>query len=260
MPDDAIFLDRTGRHAVLRLNRPDKRNALTLAMWQRMIELLAEAEADSTIRLLIVTGQGHAFAAGADIEEMQAVFDDPAMAKTIAEVTYQAQKALHRFPKPTIAAIQGACVGGGCGIALCCDLRFADTSAKIGITPGKLGLIYSLADTKRLVDVVGLATAKDILYTGRIVTAEEAKHLRLIDRLVAEDVLNDEVLAYADQICAASQFSAESTKRIVHMILDGTADDTSATRDLFIDAFAGDDFREGFAALTEKRTPDFGKR
>lgn len=257
MSDDAIYLDRSGPHAVLRLNRPDKRNALNLGMWQRMIELLAEAEADPTIRLLIVTGEGRGFAAGADITEMKAVFEDPAMAETIAEVTYQSQKALHRFPKPTIAMIRGACVGGGCGIALCCDLRFADTSAKLGITPGKLGLIYSLADTKRLVDAVGPSAAKDILYTGRIIAAEEAKDMRLIDRLYAEDDLEVQVQAFADQICATSQFSAQSTKQIVHMIQDGGTDDTPETRALFVKSFSGADFNEGFTAFTEKRTPDF---
>lgn len=260
MSDDPIYLDRSGPHAVLRLNRPDKRNALNLGMWQRMIELLAEAEADPSIRLLIVTGEGKAFAAGADITEMQAVFKDPAMAETIAEVTYQSQKALHRFPKPTIAMIRGACVGGGCGIALCCDLRFADTSAKLGITPGKLGLIYSLADTRRLVDAVGPSTAKDILYTGRILGADEAKDISLIDRLYAEGELEAEVHAFADQVCSASQFSAESTKRIVHMIQDGAIDDTPETRALFVESFAGADFNEGFTAFTEKRTPDFSKR
>lgn len=259
MSDDAIYLDRSGPHAVLRLNRPDKRNALNLGMWQRMIELLEEAEADPSIRLLIVTGEGKAFAAGADITEMQAVFEDPAMAETIAEVTYQSQKALHRFPKPTIAMIRGACVGGGCGIALCCDMRFADTSAKLGITPGKLGLIYSLADTKRLVEAVGASSAKDILYTGRIIPADEAKDLGLVDRLYAEDELEAQVQAFADEVCAASQFSAQSTKHIIHMIQDGAADDTPDTRALFVDAFSGADFNEGFTAFGEKRKPDFNK-
>jgi len=174
-------------------------------------------------------------------------------------VTYDALKVLHRFPKPTIAMIRGACVGGGCGIALCCDLRFADTTAKLGITPGKLGLVYSLADTKRLIDAVGPARAKDILYTGRILTAEDALSAGLLNRLVEPDDLERTVTAFADDICKASQFSAEATKKIAGMILDGAADDTPETRQLFIDSFSGDDFHEGFTAFKEKRTPDFGK-
>ena len=209
MTEDAIKLDRSGPHAVLRLNRPEKRNALNLSMWRRMSELLADAADDPSVRVLIVTGEGKAFAAGADIDEMKAVFDDPEIASTIAQVTYDAQKALYRFPKPTVAMIRGACVGGGCGIALCCDLRFADTSAKLGITPGKLGLVYSLADTKRLIDTVGAPAAKDILYTGRIIGAKEAKALGLLDRLLDAESLEAEVNAFADQVCAASQFSAQ---------------------------------------------------
>ena len=259
MSEDAIYLDTSGPHAVLTLNRPEKRNALNLGMWRRMIELLAEAESDPAVRVLIVTGAGPAFAAGADISEMEAVFGDSSIATTIAEVTYESQKALHRFPKPTLAMIRGACVGGGCGIALCCDLRFADTSAKLGITPGKLGLVYSLADTRRLIDAVGPARAKDVLYTGRIFQAEEARDVGLIDRLVEPDTLEAEVMAYADQICSASSFSAAATKRIVHMIGDGEADDTAETRQLFIDAFSGADFKEGFTAFQEKRAPDFSK-
>ena len=257
MTDDAITLDRKGSHAVLRLNRPDKRNALNLAMWRRMGELLSEAEADPAVAVLVVAGEGTTFAAGADIEEMKTVFKDVSIASTIAEETYQAQKSLYRFPKPTVAMIRGACVGGGCGIALCCDLRFADETAKLGITPGKLGLVYSLADTKRLVDAVGPSTAKDILYTGRIIPAEEAKTLGLIDRLVNADTLEQDVQTFIDQVCATSQFSARSTKQIVQMILDGDADDTPETRQLFIDAFSGEDFKEGFSAFMEKRKPDF---
>lgn len=260
MTADAITLDQSGSHAVLRLNRPDKRNALNLDMWRRMIELLAMAEDDSSIRVLIVSGTGNTFAAGADIEEMKAVFDDPEIAATIADVTHTAQKALYRFSKPTVAMIRGACVGGGCGIALCCDLRFADASAKLGIPPGKLGLVYSLADTKRLIDVVGPATAKDILYTGRIIEAEEARTLGLIDRLTDADALETDVNTFADQICTVSEFSARSTKKIVQLIVDGATDDTAETRALFVDAFSGDDFEEGFSAFTEKRKPAFGKR
>ncbi len=257
MSDDAITLERKDSHAVLCLNRPEKRNALNLAMWQRMTTLLQEAESDRSVRVLVVTGAGNTFAAGADIEEMKAVFDDPAMASTLAEITYDAQKALYRFPKPTVAMIRGACVGGGCGIALCCDLRFADPSAKLGITPGKLGLVYSLADTKRLIDAVGPSTAKDILYTGRIIEAEEAKTLGLINRLVGTNALEQEVDDFVALVCGASQFSSESAKKIVQMILDGNADDTKETRDLFIQSFSGADFKEGFTAFMEKRKPDF---
>ena len=257
MSENSIILERKGPSATLRLNRPGKRNALTLGMWRQMIALLKEVKDDPSVSMLTVAGTGNAFAAGADIEEMKAVFEDPAAASAIAETTYEAQQALHRFPKPTLAVIRGACVGGGCGIALCCDLRFADRSAKLGITPGKLGLVYSLADTKRLVDAVGPSIAKDILYTGRIIEATEAKDLGLIDRLVNANHLDEVAEDFVSQVCQASQFSAQSTKQIMGMIFDGLSEDTEKTRDMFVEAFAGEDFNEGFSAFMEKRKPKF---
>jgi enoyl-CoA hydratase len=257
MSQPAVYLDHDGPVATIHLNRPDKRNALSMAMWQQVFEAVERADADASIKVVIVTGEGQAFAAGADIDEFKQTFSDASAASAVAEVTYRAQKRLHRNAKPTIAKIRGACVGGGCGLALCCDLRFADETAKMGITPGKLGLIYTLADTKRLVDVVGPSTAKDILYTGRILNADEAARVGLIDRLVPAADLDKSVAAYAADICAASQFSARGTKQIIQQILDGLDDDTQATRQLFIDAFAGPDFKEGFTAFAEKRKPKF---
>lgn len=255
--DDTVTLSRDGAVGTILLNRPDKRNALNSAMWQRLGSLVDEADADPAIKVIVVTGAGQAFAAGADIDEFEAVFADRRAAEATAAITYQAQKKLHRNRKPTIAKIRGACVGGGCGIALCCDLRFADTTAKLAITPGKLGLIYSLADTKRLIDLVGPATAKDILYTGRILDGAEAHRVGLLDRLIEPDKLDDTVASYAADICAASQFSARGTKQIAQMILDGVDDDTAVTRKLFVDAFAGADFKEGFTAFRAKRKPNF---
>lgn len=257
MSQPAVYLDQVGPVATLHLNRPEKRNALSMAMWQQVYDLIERADTDPSIKVVVVTGEGQAFAAGADIDEFKQTFTDKAVAAAVADVTYRSQKRLHRNAKPTIAKIRGACVGGGCGLALCCDLRFADETAKMGITPGKLGLIYTLADTKRLVDAVGPSTAKDILYTGRILNADEAARVGLIDRLVPAADLDKTVADYAAEICAASQFSARGTKQIVQQILDGLDDDTQATRQLFIDAFAGPDFKEGFTAFAEKRKPKF---
>jgi enoyl-CoA hydratase len=257
MSKPAVYMDREGAVATIHLNRPEKRNALSVAMWAELITLVEQADADAAIKVVVVTGEGQAFAAGADIDEFARVFTDPKAAEAVADMTYRAQKRLHRNAKPTIAKIRGACVGGGCGVALCCDLRFADPTAKLGITPGKLGLIYTLADTKRLVDAVGAATAKDILYTGRILAADEALKVGLIDRLVAPADLDKAVADFAAEICMASQFSARGTKAIVQQILDGAKDDTPATRKLFIDAFQEPDFKEGFTAFTEKRKPKF---
>ena len=256
MPD-SVYARRDGAVATLHLNRPAKRNALTLEMWRRLMALVEEADRDTAVKVIVVTGEGDTFAAGADIDEFEQTFSDPKVADQVAEITYESQKRLARSMKPTIAKVRGACIGGGCGIAICCDFRFADETAKFAITPAKLGIVYSVADTKRLVDTVGAARAKDILYTGRILDAAEALSIGLVDKLVPAAQLDDVVQAYANQIAASSQFTTRGAKRIVQMILDGADDDTHETRRLFVDAFSGPDFKEGFTAFTQKRKPNF---
>lgn len=254
---ETVYARRDGAIATLHLNRPAKRNALTLEMWRRLMALVEEADRDTAVKVIVVTGEGDTFAAGADIDEFEQTFSDPKVADQVAEITYESQKRLARNMKPTIAKVRGACIGGGCGIAICCDFRFADETAKFAITPAKLGIIYSVADTKRLVDTVGAARAKDILYTGRILDAEEARSVGLVDKVVPAAELDAVVQAYANQIAAASQFTARGAKRIVQMVLDGAEDDTRETRRLFVDAFSGPDFKEGFAAFAQKRKPNF---
>lgn len=257
MSNDAVYLHRNGPVATIHLNRPAKRNALNLDMWRGLTAAVEAADQDSIVKLVVVTGEGGTFAAGADIEEFGKTFTDPDAATAAAEATYQAQKRLHRAVKPTIAKISGACVGGGCGIALCCDMRFADTTARFGITPAKLGLFYTLSDTKRLVDAVGPSRARDILYTGRILDASEALAIGLIDRLVPPELLENTVAEYAAEVCAASQFTVRSTKRTVQEILDGKSDDGPENLKKFADAFEGEDFKEGHSAFMEKRKPKF---
>jgi len=260
MMSDAVHLTRDGAAAHLVLNRPEKKNALSEAMWRAIPGLLAEAEADPQVRLLVVRGEGGAFAAGADISEFEAVYATPERAADYSRAIAAALDGLAAFPRPTLAAIEGACVGGGCGIALACDLRFAAHGSKFGITPGKLGLVYTLNDTKRLIDAVGVSAAKDILFTGRLLGADEALCLGLVDRLVAPQALRGEAAALRDQIAATSAVSARITKQIVARIQAGQAEDDAETRKLFLDAFQGADFQEGYRAFLAKRKPDFKGR
>jgi enoyl-CoA hydratase/carnithine racemase len=148
-------------------------------------------------------------------------------------------------------------VGGGCALALACDVRFADRSARLGITPAKLGLAYTLEDTKRLVDVVGPSLAKDLLFSGRIAQADEALRIGLIDRLYEADALADATRAWAAEVAAASQFTVQTVKRTVRRILEGQASDDATSRRAFFDAFKSPDFAEGVAAFLEKRKPRF---
>ncbi|TNE37000.1 MAG: enoyl-CoA hydratase [Alphaproteobacteria bacterium] len=253
-----IQLSKDGVVGHLVLNRPDKLNALNKAMWAAIPELLEEAAADPELKVLVVHGaDARAFAAGADISEFGEVFGTRQAAKEFSKVVTDAHAALHNLAKPTIARIQGRCIGGGCGLALCCDLRFAEVGATLGITPAKLGLAYRLPETKRLVDLVGPSKAKDILFSGRLLDAEEALQIGLIDRLFETGSLHAETEAYCALLARNSQYSIRAIKRIVNLILEGNPKDTAESLALEAGGPEGDDFKEGTRAFMEKRKPHF---
>lgn len=259
MSSDPIRLEVRGAVAHLTLNRPDKRNALNAAMWEAIPVLLERALTHDAVRLLVVSGAGGSFAAGADISEFEEVYATPERAEAYSRSIARALDGLAAFPRPTLAMIEGACVGGGCGLALACDLRFAAEGSRFGITPGKLGLVYTLNDTARLVRAVGVPTAKDMLFSGRLLDAGEALAAGLINRLVPVDRLTGEVETYANMLAATSPNSAKVTKRLIALVEAGQSEDDDATRALFLEAFSSADFQEGYRAFLEKRSPEFGK-
>ncbi len=258
MSQDQLYLQINESVAQIVLNRPDKRNALTWAMWTRLGEIVDELTGRDDVRAVVVRGvDDTAFAAGADIVEFETVYAAQETSVAYTNAMQDSERKLARLEKPTIALIQGPCIGAGCAIAMCCDVRFADDTATFAIPPARLGLAYSLGDTKRLVDVIGPSRAKDMMYTARLVKAEEAYHMGLIDRLVGADDLQAAVDKYVGAITSLSRFTNATTKRTVQMILDGAIDDTDDTREHFMNAFQGDDFQEGRAAFLEKRKPKF---
>lgn len=252
----ALTLTFDDQRATLTFDQPARANAISQAMWRALPDALASAER-STAKVLIVTGAGKSFSAGADISEFERVWADSDSARAYADEIAGAMTALAAFPKPTLAAIRGACVGGGLGLALACDLRLCADTARFAITPGKLGLTYSLEDTKRLVDLVGPAVAKDILFTGRPLDAAEAFAVGLVNTVHAPEALDPAVEAKADEIAAASQWSARTIKATIALILEGQACDDARTRNWFVDAARGPDFQEGRSAFLARRTPKF---
>ncbi|WP_339748373.1 enoyl-CoA hydratase-related protein [uncultured Maricaulis sp.] len=253
--DDGLTIQRRGGVAELVINRPHTRNAFTQAMWAALPGLLGDIADDC--RVLVVRGAGDGFASGADISEFAEVYATPARGEAYSRQIAAALDALAAFPHPTIAMIRGACIGGGCALALACDLRFADESARFAITPAKMGLIYPFNDTKRLVAAVGAPMARDLLFSARKLDAAEALACGLANRVTSPAGLERLVADYVDQLLDMSPHSAELTKRMLTLVLAGQDGDDDETKALFAGAFKHADFNEGYRAFLEKRKPDF---
>lgn len=248
----SIRYERDGQAGYLLIDRPDRRNALSFEMWQAIPDLLDQAAQEAGLRVLVVKASGGgSFCAGADIREMVDHKDDPAWLTANQDAIFAAQHRLTRFPVPTLAFIEGDCIGGGCGLALACDIRVAAPTARFGITPAKLGLVYPFHDIKLLVDLVGPGQAKRLLYTGDLIDAAEAHRIGLAE-ILADD---DDSLRSA--IAAASAASNTEMKQFVRQVLDGQTDDDAETKAIFAAAFTGAAFAEGTSAFIEKRKPHF---
>ncbi|MES2337077.1 MAG: enoyl-CoA hydratase-related protein [Pseudomonadota bacterium] len=252
-----LRLETGGAIARLLIDRPDKRNAFSQAMWAAVPGLIAAAVADRCVRAIVLQSAAPgAFCAGADIAEFAAGAQDPAWRVQNQAAIRAAQAAVALAERPVIAAIGGDCVGGGCGLAIACDLRIAGPAARFGITPAKLGLVYSLYDTKLLTDLVGPSQAKRILFTAGLLDATEAHRIGLVDMLDDDPVAA--ATALAESIAAVSPHSVSHGKRVIRRILDGQIDDDAETLGWFADGFTGPDFAEGAAAFLSKRAPRFG--
>ncbi len=258
MPRESVYLERAGAIARLVLNRPDKRNALDLAMWEAIPALAADADADPAVKLLLVQGvDASAFAAGADIGEFDTVLAGDEGKRRYNDAVRRAEAALEDCAKPVIAMIRGDCVGGGVELALACDLRFAGADSRFGVPAARLGIVYPLVATRGMVALMGPAKTKDLLFTGRLIDAAEAERIGLIDRVFTPEAVERETLAFAETVCRGSQFSVRAAKRVVAAILAGETAETAETTALRMEGFGGEDNREGVKAFLAKRRPNF---
>ena len=189
---------------VLLVARPARRNAITLEMWGALPGLLAELGADPRVRVLLVSGAGDTFSAGADVAELHEAYADPAGADGYHAANVAAEQALAGFPRPTIAVVRGACVGGGCQLAVACDLRLADPGAVFGLTPARFGIVYPAVPTARLTRLVGPARAKFLLYSADLVPAARAAELGLVEEVVPAGGLEVRALELARTIAGHS--------------------------------------------------------
>ncbi|WP_400162036.1 enoyl-CoA hydratase-related protein [Brevibacillus sp. TJ4] len=258
MEEKSLYITKTGAVATIVLNRPQKRNAFTLDMWIGLTEILDELEADDETKIVVIRGvDDTAFAAGADISEFLTNRSSAEKARAYNDRSMEAVDRLHRFPKPTIAMIQKYAVGGGLDIALSCDFRFSAGDGIFAITPAKLGIVYNLTSTKRLVDLVGPSKAKEILYTANALDAAEAYRIGLIDRLYDTDEIMEKTYEFAQLLAERSQVSLRGTKQMVQAILEGHTEEDERIAQMVLQSFDSDDYKEGVQAFLEKRKPHF---
>ncbi len=255
---DHLLVERDAAVATVSLNRPDVLNAINVQMYRDLPAIVAELDADPSVKVVVLRGAGdRAFASGADISEFERERSSAEKARNYNRHVAAAEVALEGMVKPTIAMVHGYCIGGGAGLALACDLRFADERARFAITPAKLGLVYSLESTKRVVDLVGPSRAKWILMSGQQIHADVALRLGLIDELVPTEQLPSFTYEFAELVSSRAQFSVRAGKEMVRRVLAGQVRDDDATLELRASSFDTDDFAEGVRSFLEKRPPRF---
>lgn len=253
-----LLVEKNGSIATLLINRPEKKNSFSLAMFKRLGQILDELESDDTVKVLIVKGVDEtAFSSGADISEFLENRFSAQIAKEYNDATLASIEKLYRFPKPTIALIKTLAIGGGLEIANSCDFRFATTGSKLGITAANIGIVYNLTSTKRLVNLVGSSKAKELLYTAKLISPEEGKEIGLIDYIYSMEEIDSACLAFAEQITRKSSVSNNGIKQVIQSIIDGENEETPAIEQLILDSFSSADYKEGIQAFLDKRKPNF---
>ena len=257
--DGKILKSVTDRIGIVTFNNPEKRNAMSIEMWEGLGAALTELREDDTIRVVILTGAGDkAFMSGADISQFE---KNRHNAKASEEYNRRsdAQRALLAdYPKPTIACIRGFCLGGGMQVAMLTDIRFASDNSQFGIPAAKLGIAYGFEGLKHLVSLVGPSWARLILYTGMRIDAGEALRIGLVDRVMAESKLWDETLEVARTISSNAPLAIKAAKITIAQVLrDKDERDIAAIKAISTACMDSEDFREGRQAFMEKRKPNF---
>jgi enoyl-CoA hydratase/carnithine racemase len=245
--------------ATVTLNRPQRRNAVTLAMWNGLGELFGRFATDDGVRAVILTGTGEHFCAGADISEFAAVRNSAESGHAYDHAVDVCSDAILHIAKPTIAAIRGFCIGGGSGLALACDFRFAAPSAVFAITAAKLSIVYGMRETQNLLALVGISNAKKILFSAERFDTDEALRIGFLDRIA-----DDPVAAahdFAALLARNAPLSIAGAKTILNGLAQGTgALDFSKAHEVIERAMLSEDYREGQRAFLEKRPPVFTGR
>jgi enoyl-CoA hydratase/carnithine racemase len=240
------------------LHQPERRNAISYAMWTALSRIMPVLATDDEVDAVVLRGtSGGPFSAGADISEFQTLRGTPEQAATYSAAVEGGEAALIDFPKPTIALIQGFAVGGGTQVAVACDLRIADTGSRFGVTPAKLGIVYALPSTARLVDVVGQPWASFFLLTGELVDAATALRIGLVHEVLPPDEVEARAYDLARLLTQRARVSQVGAKRLIARSVAGERQVDEAVQASYDASLTGPEYAEGVAAFLAKRAPDF---
>ena len=254
-----LIFKKEGNIGILSINRPDALNALNSEVLKELNEAVDMIENDADIHILILTGEGRAFVAGADIGEMKGM--DSGAARQFAKLGLATFRKIELMEKPVIAAVNGFALGGGCELSMCCDIRMASEKAKFGQPEVGLGIIPGFAGTQRLSRLVGLGKAKELIYTAGMIDANEAYRIGLVNKVVSKDELMEETLNLAKNILSKGQLAVRFAKASINRGIETDIETGMAIeRDLFGLCFATLDQKEGMGAFLEKRTPNYKLR
>jgi enoyl-CoA hydratase len=256
---DKMISRRDGQVGYVIFNNPERHNAVSLEMWASTAEILQDFAKDPDVRVVVLTGAGgKAFVSGADVSKFESERASLDATKIYNATVERANTGVYDFPKPTIAMIRGYCIGGGVGLAACCDLRIASANSRFAVPAAKLGLGYSFNGLKRLIDIVGPAFAKEIFFTARQFDAEEARIMGFVNRIVPEAELEAYVKNYADTVAANAPLTVKAAKFIANEVMkDESKRDLARCAELVEQCFASKDYTEGRRAFMEKRKPAF---
>lgn len=254
---DEILFEKRDRVGVVRLNRPDKLNALNLPLMEQLVATLEAFDADADVRCMLLTGNARAFAAGADIGEMA----DASMVEMLRRNQFARWERIKRISKPIVAAVSGFALGGGCELMMHCDIIIAGETARIGQPEINIGVIPGAGGTQRTTRSIGKAAAMDMVLTGRMLTAREALAMGLISRVVPAENCFDEALGVCNELATRSPLALRLAKEAVLKAYETPlAEGLEYERKLFYMLFATDDQKEGMRAFLEKRPAVFAGR